>query len=244
MGKSLMWPLTSASNPANDDRGTSHTISHCISLPRSEHGIGGQCVSTSSQDPEPLPSRAFGTRADPGDTITVARSFRYIRSTNIAIGGAADFKAVDVSLGIEPCDSPVYTDTPTFPACPVKSIITKGVAAAVGGGNLNVLAILQTSIKEGDGLIATLYTAWHGGLRSTSDRRLAGTSPNATNRGIRAAWFGGTSALNLKLLNGILKISRKIIREGGGRTGAMENTEGLTHPQHLQQPHALHRCMS
>lgn len=40
-----MWPLTSASKPANDDRGTSHTISHCISLPRRERergeGAGG-----------------------------------------------------------------------------------------------------------------------------------------------------------------------------------------------------------
>lgn len=31
--KLLMRLLTSASNLANDDRGTSHTISHCISLP-------------------------------------------------------------------------------------------------------------------------------------------------------------------------------------------------------------------
>lgn len=37
-----MWPLTSASNPANDDRGTSHTISQCISLPRRERGREGE----------------------------------------------------------------------------------------------------------------------------------------------------------------------------------------------------------
>lgn len=37
--KLLMWPLTSGCNPHNDDRGTSHAISHCISLPAE----GGGC---------------------------------------------------------------------------------------------------------------------------------------------------------------------------------------------------------